>query len=194
MIDFAYENDNNFTISTDYWSRILPITKLKVIKLCKELDALGVMIIMDGVWTIPSVEKRMVFIRSGSIGGLISKGSVKGKGKGNGKLNDNQRKGKYKYKGKYKILKEYKNLSETKKYYLEQWFDYRREIKKPITNPKTIKRWIRDFGDFTENEIRISLKKTMKQEYQGLFLKKEKSSDNKENSLAEQLKKEHNIN
>jgi len=73
LIDFAYENDNNFKIDEIYWSRSLGITRVKLYKLLKELETLQVIKITNKTWSIPTVEPRIMLIRGGRKGGKISK-------------------------------------------------------------------------------------------------------------------------
>lgn len=73
LIDFAYENDNNFEINEYYWIRLLGITRNKLHKLLTELEQLSVIINTDGIYSIPTVEPRIQLIRGGKKGGQISK-------------------------------------------------------------------------------------------------------------------------
>jgi len=116
LIDFAYENDNFFIINEKYWTRTLGITKTKLRILLSQLCAIKVLEVTGEMWHIPSVEKRMVFIRSGSLGG---KGRGKGKDEGSPKPNDNQKKGKGKgnNKGNSKMSELIKNSNVLNCYY-----------------------------------------------------------------------------
>ncbi len=86
----------------------------------------------------------------------------------------------------YKEVEEYKNLEPSKKELFDEWLEYRREIKKSINNVKTIKKLVTDFYNHTENEIRTAIDKSVKGQYQGLFIKKEKSFGKKDKKINRQ--------
>lgn len=65
FIDFAYENDNHFTVEHKYWCRMLGINKRKFDKLFAQLVEQKVILFEDGFYQIPSVEPRIQLIRGG---------------------------------------------------------------------------------------------------------------------------------
>lgn len=87
FIDYAYENDNRFTVEVRYFCRMMNINKRKFDTLFVRLLSIS-MIIKDGeTYHIPSVEARMQLIR----GGRNSKPTPKPTPKPNGKPTPEQR-------------------------------------------------------------------------------------------------------
>lgn len=81
FIDFAYENDNQFTVEHRYWCRMLGINKRKFDTLFVRLINDGLIVLISDKYYIPSVEKRISKIRSGKLGGEKSKQTPKQKPK-----------------------------------------------------------------------------------------------------------------
>lgn len=77
FIDFAYENDNKFTINHKYWCRMLDINKRKFDTLFARLIVSELIITKDDICYIPSVEPRIQLIRGGKKGGEKSKPAPK---------------------------------------------------------------------------------------------------------------------
>ena len=65
LIDFSYENDNNFEINEKYFVRMLGISSIKLNKLLVELLATNVIKKEGNYYSIPTVEPRIQLIRGG---------------------------------------------------------------------------------------------------------------------------------
>ena len=73
IIDYAYENDNQFTVEVQYFCRMMNINKRKFDTLFARLLSDNMIIFIGDKYQIPSVEPRMQLIR----GGRISKPNTK---------------------------------------------------------------------------------------------------------------------
>lgn len=63
----------------------------------------------------------------------------------------------------------YNNVNKDKKEILEVWFNFRKEIKKPIDNQTTIKALIEKFNSEPIEKVRSVVKKSIENKWQGLF-------------------------
>jgi hypothetical protein len=90
LIDLAYKNDNKTPLNVDLWTRRFNTTIQELNEVLESLVKAQIITIKNGVIFIPSVENRMIFIRSGRKGGRAAKGGEneaesKGIDKGMGK-------------------------------------------------------------------------------------------------------------
>jgi len=91
LIDLAMLNDNQTEIKKDVWSRKFGVLLPELELILSKLEKLGLIIYRKNIVFIPSCESRLVFMRTGSVGGKNkgngkgnSKGLVKGMVEGNG--------------------------------------------------------------------------------------------------------------
>jgi len=80
LIDLAMLNDNQTEIKKDVWSRKFGVLLPELELILSKLEKLGLIIYRKNIVFIPSCESRLVFMRTGSVGG-----KNKGNGKGNSK-------------------------------------------------------------------------------------------------------------
>jgi hypothetical protein len=87
LIDIAMQNDNQTEIKKDVWSRKFAVSLTDLEDILSKLEKLGLIIYKKNILFIPSCESRLVFVRTGSVGGK-NKGTVKGNDKGFTKGNE----------------------------------------------------------------------------------------------------------
>lgn len=83
-----------------------------------------------------------------------------------------EEKGKEKEKVKYNIKEELKPIFLT-------WLDYRKEIKKPVKNKKTLEALTKKFNSFELSKCEWVVNNSIEQNYQGLFWENYKPKTNK---------------
>lgn len=81
LIDLAMLNDNQIEIKKDVWSRKFGVDLSTLELILSKLENLSLIIYKKNTLFIPSCESRLVFVRTGSVGGK-NKGTVKGNVKG----------------------------------------------------------------------------------------------------------------
>ena len=81
LIDLAMLNNNQTEIKKDVWSRKFGVSLIDLEIILQKLLDLGLIIYKKNILFIPSCESRLVYVRTGSLGGS-SRGNVKGSAKG----------------------------------------------------------------------------------------------------------------
>lgn len=87
LIDLAMLNNNQTEIKKDVWSRKFGVSLIDLEIILQKLLDLGLIIYKKNILFIPSCESRLVYVRTGSLGGS-SKGNIKGSAKGLDKFFD----------------------------------------------------------------------------------------------------------
>ena len=98
LIDLAMTNDNKTEIKKDVWSRKFCVSVKNLEKIMAKLLTLNLIEIKDNILFVPSCESRLIYVRTGSIGGKqgnntkgLGKGNAKGIDKGLGKQRERER-------------------------------------------------------------------------------------------------------
>lgn len=189
LIDIAMLNDNKTQINVKTWARkfgssideiegiLITLTNLKLV----EIDV--------NTLFIPSCESRLKLVRSGAKGGSKSKPTNKGKGKGDSKPNAKGDSNQIEKKRKEKEIEDKRKviISEVappKLPFFFSWLEYRKGIKKEITNIQTLQALVNRLNKEGVKKCEWVINHSIENNYQGLFWDKFKGSDKPQSRKA----------
>jgi len=190
LIDIAMLNDNKTQINVKTWARKFGSSIDEIESILITLTNLKLIEIDINTLFIPSCESRLVLVRSGAKGGSKSKPTNKGKGKGSSKPTSKGDNNQIEKKRKEKEIEDKRKviISEVtppKLPFFFNWLEYRKDIKKEITNNKTLKALVDRLNKESVDKCKWVINHSIENNYQGLFWDKFKGGD-KQNSREAQ--------